>query len=403
MRISLRNLRRDGDPEAERVLDAAFQRSERESRLVRELARSHPLFDPELAPVAEREGRTLGCAALLPRRVRIRGQSVPLALVGPLGVDPAFRGQGIASELLRVALERAAQRGILGALALGMPEFFGRRGFAQAFDLWGLRVPTEILPAEITDAPWRGLVGEDLPHLAELHAHSYRGVSCSEERTGDALDFESFAPRAHTLVHPGAGRPLAYLRFRVREELELLECSARTAAGVAAILALLRRLCREHARLSLFARLPEPHAVARALFRRGALQERSDLGGAGMLRVLDWPALLEILAPVWTPALDGLVRPAFSLGIGRECWRLELEQGRPRVLSGRVGGAHLALGEAQAPALLTGQRGFEELFEEEAVRAASELSTELCARLAAYLGPSPASWGYAPVFELAED
>lgn len=403
MSIALRPLERTGDPPAERVLEAAFHRPDREARLVRELARAHPEFDPALALVAERGGRAQGCALLLPRRIRVRGAVLPFVLVGPLGVDPGARGEGVGGELLRATLAGASRRGALGALALGAPEFFAPHGFAPAFDHWALRVPTEILPTAQADGPWRGLVGEDLPHLPELHAHSYRGVSCSELRSTGALDWESMAPRAHTLVHPGPDRPLAYLRFRVREELELLECGARDELGIAAVLAMLRRLCREHARLTLFARLPEPHPVARALFRRGALQERSNLGGAGMLAVLDWPATLTALSPAWTPALVGFARPALSIGIGERSWRLELTSEGPRVHAGREVGAHLALEPDQAPALLTGSRGFEELLEEGDVRSRSELTPELCRRLAAHLGPHPSAWGYAPSFELADD
>lgn len=403
MPIALRPLERTGDPAAERVLEAAFHRPGRESRLVRELARSHPEFDPELALVAERSGRVEGCALLLPRRIQVRGAPLPLAVVGPLGVEPEARGSGVGGELLRAALATAARRGLLGALALGAPEFFTRHGFAPAFDLWALRVPAEILPPWVEGAPWRGLVGEDLPHLPELHGHSYRGVSCSEVRTADALDWESMAPRAHTLVHPGDARPLAYLRFRVREELELLECGVRDERGIEAVLAMLRRLCLEHGRLTLFARLPDPHPLARALFRRGALLERSNLGGAGMLAVLDWPAALRAISSAWAPALAGLPRPALSLGVGEASWTLELGADGPRVTTGRESGAHLALDVSQAPALLTGARGFEELLDEGDVRSRSELTPELRLRLAAHLGPRPSAWGYAPPFELADD
>ena len=403
MTLELRDWKRTGDAAGEAVLEAAFHRPERESRLARELARAHPSFDPALAPVAELDGKPVGCAVLLPRTLLLRGVPVAAVVVGPMGVDPTARGRGVGGALVDAALERAAGRGALFAVALGAREFFASRGFAPAFDLWGLHVPGEVLPEGGDTSAWRGLAGEDLPGLMRLHAHAYREISLAERRTGDALDWESLAERAHTLVHPGDDGPLAYLRFRVREAFELLECGASSAAGVDAVLAMARRLIREHTRLDLFARLPEPHPVARALFHRGAIVERSNLGGAGMLRVLDWPALLSVLAPVWSPALEGLERPAFSIGVGENAWRLELLPAGPRVTEGRAPGAHLALPAERTPALLTGQRGFDEVFAETRVRRTSDLAPHLQQRLAAYLGPRAATWGYAPPFELADD
>src|SRR5262245_26648820 len=106
-------------------LDAAFQRADRESRLVRELARAYPAFDPGLALAAEDESRRVGWALLVPRELRIRGAWVRTAIVAPVAVPAEARGRGVGRFLVDCGLAALPDRSIRAAVAIGSPEFFG--------------------------------------------------------------------------------------------------------------------------------------------------------------------------------------------------------------------------------------------------------------------------------------
>ena len=122
-------------------------------------------------------------------------------------------------------------------------------------------------------------------------------------------------PEAHTLVWERDGVPAAYLRFRLRDRLEVPECGAVDDGGIDAILRLLRRLAREHARPLLDLALPPTHPVARALFGRGGSLERNNLGGGCTLCVKDWPGLIGDVAQSFAPAVELAPGRAISLNI----------------------------------------------------------------------------------------
>ncbi len=51
-------------------------------------------------------------------------------LLGPLAVDPALKGAGIGSALMRHAIEEAARLGHRAILLVGDPAYYGRFGFS---------------------------------------------------------------------------------------------------------------------------------------------------------------------------------------------------------------------------------------------------------------------------------
>jgi len=100
------------------------------------------------------------------------GGAVPLAMVGPVAVDPARQQGGLGRHLMAAALEAAARTGEDRALTLiGDPEYYGRFfGFtADRTARWRLPGPVErrrllARGADVPDAA--GLLGP------RLHAHA---------------------------------------------------------------------------------------------------------------------------------------------------------------------------------------------------------------------------------------
>jgi putative acetyltransferase len=88
------------------------------------------------ALVAELDGEVVGHAQFSRAWV---GES-PVALLGPIGVDPDHQRRGIGSALVRAGLEEAGRRGEPAVILLGDPAYYGRFGFVAA-STFGLRNP----------------------------------------------------------------------------------------------------------------------------------------------------------------------------------------------------------------------------------------------------------------------
>lgn len=391
------------EPSIVTLLDDAFGRTECDSRLALELAGGHPAFERRLALLAEVEGEAAGWALLLPRRFRMRGLWVSMGVLGPIGVAPARQGLGVGGALVRACLDAMEPNGLLAVVLLGSPLRYGRHGFAPAFDLHTLRVPTHVLPEEGDTSDWRALRGEDLEPLEDVHLASYGAINGCEERLPCALDWECLAPDAHTLVRGAVGAPSAYLRFRKRAEFEVTECGAADADAVQAVVRLLSRLAREHARREIRLNLALPHPVARCLLELGGLLERSDFGGAAMMCVRDWGALLRALAPSWAPALRGLRKPSCSLEIEGRTLRLAAGRHGATVGEGRPRRRHVWIPPGWGPGLITGQRAAEELVFDRRVRARSRLDPDFVATLRLLFPGGTAQWVWSPAYEIADE
>ena len=398
MSATLRTAQPTEEPGLLELLDAAFERPNQESRFVELLARHHPSFDPGLSLFAEVEGQGAGYALFLPREVLIRGALVPLAIAAPLGVLPQARGQGIGRLLVSTGLAALADRGLRGAIAIGAPGFYGDLGFASAFDLHAVHARAEHLPPPDESAPWRAITSEDLEVLCRLQSESYEHASGTEIRLPSPIEWDGQAPGSHALALGAPGDPHAYLRFRVRGELEIMECCANDSDSVQAILAFIHRLIQEHSRPRALVHVPPETRTSTTLLHRGALLEHSTFGGGSMLAITDLPGLLKDLAPWWAPILGD---ESFSLGSsGRSCL-LDASSAEPRVTEGHAK-HHLEIPSPALSGLLTGQRSARELLFDPVVRHLSGLSKEGEA-LACRLFPRGSTmWTYSPAFELMD-
>jgi predicted N-acetyltransferase YhbS len=85
------------------------------------------------------EGRVVGTVRLWDVAVKrvisplvgeMRSVEVPALLLGPLAVDPALKGSGIGSALMRHAIEEAARLGHKAILLVGDAPYYARFGFS---------------------------------------------------------------------------------------------------------------------------------------------------------------------------------------------------------------------------------------------------------------------------------
>ncbi len=59
----------------------------------------------------------------------------PLAFLGPIVVDPVYRGQGIGRSLIRTAVDAAFAKGLRAVLLVGAQSYFTPFGFHKAEDI----------------------------------------------------------------------------------------------------------------------------------------------------------------------------------------------------------------------------------------------------------------------------
>jgi predicted N-acetyltransferase YhbS len=92
-------------------------------------------------------------------------------LLGPLTVEPPFRGRGIAKALVARALEEAKAKGNSLVLLVGDEPYYGPLGFARIkkgqVTMPGPVDPARLLVAELVPGAFANVTGEIMPDWAE--------------------------------------------------------------------------------------------------------------------------------------------------------------------------------------------------------------------------------------------
>src|SRR5690349_2467555 len=83
-------------------------------------------YDPELALVAEIDGRRVGYAMFVPYRVRLLGETVPVVNLAPLAVDVMYQRTGIGGALIAEGHRIAQQKGYALSMLLGHSDYYPR-------------------------------------------------------------------------------------------------------------------------------------------------------------------------------------------------------------------------------------------------------------------------------------
>jgi predicted N-acetyltransferase YhbS len=97
----------------------------------------------------------------------VRANETPALLLGPLTVEPPFRGRGIAKALVARGLEEAKAQGHKLVFLVGDEPYYGPLGFARIrkgqVKMPGPVDPARLLVAELVPGAFEGVSGEILP------------------------------------------------------------------------------------------------------------------------------------------------------------------------------------------------------------------------------------------------
>jgi predicted N-acetyltransferase YhbS len=115
--------------------------------------------DPRLSFVATLADRVVASVRLTPIRIGTK----PALLLGPLVVDPEYKGKGAGKRLVRISLEAARDGGHQLVLLVGDEPYYGPLGFARlppyAVTLPGPVDPARVLVASLAPNAAVGLAG----------------------------------------------------------------------------------------------------------------------------------------------------------------------------------------------------------------------------------------------------
>jgi putative acetyltransferase len=138
---------RAGDHDAIRQVVAAAFGSAAEADLV-ERIRASSEYVPELALVAELDGRVVGHVMVSGAALRNDSGDRTISMLSPLAVDPDHHGAGIGGALVRAVTAIADERGEPLVVLEGSPRYYARFGFVHSVP-HGIELPLpDWAPAE---------------------------------------------------------------------------------------------------------------------------------------------------------------------------------------------------------------------------------------------------------------
>ncbi|MFT7678158.1 MAG: GNAT superfamily N-acetyltransferase [Planctomycetota bacterium] len=167
-------------------------------------------FDPQFdgrRHYITREGKVVSALTTLVRELHVGDMRINVGLIGSVVTDPAFRGQGLATELLTMAESELKKEGAAIALLWADErEFYGERGYVPVGTELDYRVPKNLLSALPHTGRVRPAEARDDAAIHALYGSNQERVQRSTEETRALLR----GPGIATLVHEEGGIVDAY-------------------------------------------------------------------------------------------------------------------------------------------------------------------------------------------------
>ena len=316
MSLQLRAARREDLPAVYDFLESAFPEAGREVFVAQ--TESDSTFRFRHARLAVLDGRIAGYVRIFARQMRVRGVPLPAGGIGSVATVPDARHAGIASTLMRDAIEQMRRNGIaVSFLFTGIPGFYERLGYrivrepfltADAAEAAALAAPSLYNVRPATDA--------DLPSLVALYRTRIVGTTGAVCRTRrqwrDARLWSREAPGS-AFVAELHDHVVAYSRTRCRtsgHEIMELEHRPGCADAVPPLVAAAGRIALAHDE-PLVAPVPDGHQLAVTLATLPSTRATTDVRYPMMMRIVSLDATLRALQPWLSMCAAGHPGPPF--------------------------------------------------------------------------------------------
>ncbi len=249
------------------------------------------------------DGKSVSRLWIVDRTMRIGGTQVKMGGISTVGTDDAYRGKGLAAQVMEAALELMEKEGYEASLLHGIPDFYHRFGFAPCMPEYGIRIAT--INAERAPGPLalRSFQESDNPAIARL----YNGENAW--RTGTAVrDAETWKgfPRSVGWFTKPAVRVTVDARDRVTGYVlyddDPSRCRAAEAGGMGgevlgSILRFLAQRAVDLRKEEIHLAMPPDHPLAIYARKFGCEADiRYPRNGEFMGRIIRFPSFMERLA-----------------------------------------------------------------------------------------------------------
>ncbi|MFA5006027.1 MAG: GNAT family N-acetyltransferase [Candidatus Izemoplasmatales bacterium] len=259
------------------------------------------LFAPENVErmlVAVDGGKVVSMVNYYPGPVRIGPATIRVASIGSVCTDPAYRGQGLAANLLRLAEAKMLAEGIHVVVISGGGGIYSAFGSEQAGDMREATVPTAHL-ASVPGVSIRPYAPSDFNALRRLHAQDpVRFVRRAREfrqlLEGQTYP-DTYADYPVRLVERD-GAAVAYAILVIdkgNDEVGIKEMGGDRAALVAAFPLFLAEF--ERVRIH-FAAAPDDPVL-------GVAEEKKPIHQFASLKIVDFPGCMKALRPFFRSVL----------------------------------------------------------------------------------------------------
>jgi GNAT superfamily N-acetyltransferase len=293
--------------------------------------------------VALAAGELVGALRLLPLTLRIGRARLGAVGVGWVSTPPARRNRGVASALMRDALDYTRDRGAPFSLLYGVPDLYHRFGYVTMLPEYSVVVESAAVPGSYPGfVLMRPVTRDDIPELMGIHQAHEAGVSCSIVRTAEHYrsQFVSAAPKtpywcdwpaAKALFDEHGNLAAYFMPQTAPAELHIKELGVTDCASCGALLHAAMAMARETGLRRVRFHVPPYHPFARYLEGIDSVHQARHFGNReGMMALTGLEACLNAMQPEWTErvrqnGLEGATREC-TLVVGEAAFRVVLEE-----------------------------------------------------------------------------
>ena len=244
-------------------------------------------YDPELAFVAEYEGKIVGHALYYPYHIRVGGETLRAVSLAPIAVHPEHQKQGIGQMLMAVAHQRAAVKGYAFAFLLGHPTYYPRFGYQTGmFGACRLEIEAAQIDGAADGVCERLIQLADIPAFAAMWRDWFDDVDLALFPGDSLMEWVSHAAHIKSYAIERNGELIGYLRYHRDHPADVKMFLARDRDASRLLLALLRD--KLHGREEERIRLPL-HPASRAVKEFLSVPYASfvEKWDAAMIKILD--------------------------------------------------------------------------------------------------------------------
>jgi predicted N-acetyltransferase YhbS len=294
-----------------------------------------PRFRPEHLRVFERNRQIVGVVNVIDRLVQVGTAQARCAIIAPLATVREYQGNGIGSALMRDTLAWARADGFHLSMLWGHTWLYPRYGYAPGIKSYSVQLAASLQPLGDKAYTLRPVKTFDLSALMQVYHAEMASVTLAERRSDQPWEWRPFRPNTaiEVAVDP-AGAIRGYARITSDDDhIRVGEIAAMDGGAAQALFDRLLYLARERQIATIEVTATPKQRWTRLAFRQGARVSFGSGGGAGMVRVLDLPALLQAILPELQRRIA-----SSELVAGRNDLRIESPVGRStlRLDHGRV-------------------------------------------------------------------